>query len=202
MSATTTLNTAHGDDHAHHHDAGTSKVFGFWVYLMSDCILFAGIFATYAVLMNNVANGASAKEIFELPFVLVETALLLLSSVTFGFAMLSQGKKAQMLGWLAVTGAFGLGFVGMEIYEFSHLIAHGHTPQSSAFLSAFFTLVGTHGLHVTAGLIWMAVMMVQIARKGVTPVNQTRMMCLSLFWHFLDIVWICVFTLVYLVGAM
>jgi len=194
------------DAHAEHghHDAGANKVFGFWIYLMSDCIIFATLFATYAVMVNNTAGGPAGKDIFELPFVLVETALLLLSSITYGMAVIAMNNqnKGSVISWLALTFLFGAGFIGMEIYEFHHLIKEGFGPDRSGFLSAFFTLVGTHGLHVTSGLIWMAVMMFQISKRGLTATNRTRIMCLSLFWHFLDVVWICVFTVVYLMGAM
>ncbi|WP_407315195.1 cytochrome o ubiquinol oxidase subunit III [Pseudomonas sp. nanlin1] len=197
---------AHAHEHGHddHHDAGAMTVFGFWIYLMTDCILFASIFAAYAVLVNNVAGGPSGHEIFELGYVAVETGLLLLSSITFGFAMLAMHahNKKGVLTWLAVTFLLGLGFIGMEINEFHLLISEGFGPQRSGFLSAFFTLVGTHGLHVTSGLLWMAVLMLQIRKKGLTETNNTRMSCLSLFWHFLDVVWICVFTVVYLMGAL
>mgnify|MGYP006184567567 FL=1 len=198
---------AHGHDHGHddhHHDSGQMTVLGFWLYLMTDCILFASLFATYAVLSGSFAGGPSGHDIFQLDFVAVETLFLLLSSITFGFAMLKMfdGKKAGVLGWLAVTFLFGAGFIAMEIYEFHHLIAEGFGPQRSGFLSAFFALVGTHGLHVTAGLIWMAIMMYQINKHGITPTAKTRMSCLSLFWHFLDVVWICVFTVVYLMGTL
>lgn len=203
--ATDTL-THHDEAHAEHghHDAGATKVFGFWIYLMSDCILFASLFATYAVLVNGTAGGPSGKDIFELPFVLVETFCLLFSSITYGFAMqgMNKGNKAAVNGWLFLTFLFGLGFIGMELYEFHHLIAEGYGPQRSGFLSGFFALVATHGLHVTCGLIWILTMMVQVSRRGLTEVNKTRLMCLSLFWHFLDVVWICVFTVVYLMGAM
>ena len=190
------------DDHAHH-DTGGNTVFGFWLYLMTDCILFACVFATYAVLVNHTAGGPSGKDIFELPYVLGETALLLVSSCTYGFAMIAahRGFKGQTLAWLAATFVLGAGFIGMELNEFHHLIAEGFGPDKSAFLSSFFTLVGMHGLHVTAGLVWMIVMMLQVSRRGLTDRNNTRLMCLSLFWHFLDIVWICVFTNVYLMGT-
>ena len=199
--------TKHHDAHAehgHHHDAGANKVFGFWIYLMSDCIIFATLFATYGVMVNNTAGGPAGKDIFELPFVLVETALLLLSSITYGMAVINMNNKQKgaVIGWLAMTFLFGVGFIGMEIYEFHHLIKEGFGPDRSGFLSAFFTLVGTHGLHVTSGLIWMAVLMYQVASRGLTDTNRTRIMCLSLFWHFLDVVWICVFSVVYLMGAM
>ncbi|WLS78014.1 MULTISPECIES: cytochrome o ubiquinol oxidase subunit III [unclassified Erwinia] len=198
--------TKHHDAHAEHghHDAGANKLFGFWIYLMSDCIIFATLFATYAVMVNSTAGGPAGKDIFELPFVLGETALLLFSSITYGFAVISmeKGTKSTVLGWLALTFLLGAGFISMEIYEFHHLITEGFGPQRSGFLSAFFTLVGTHGLHVTSGLIWMLVLMYQVATKGLTSTNHTRVMCLSMFWHFLDVVWICVFTIVYLLGAM
>ncbi len=204
--STETLIKHHHDAHAEHghHDAGANKVFGFWIYLMSDCIIFATLFATYGVMVNNTAGGPAGKDIFELPFVLVETALLLLSSITYGMAVINMNNKQKgaVIGWLAMTFLFGVGFIGMEIYEFHHLIKEGFGPDRSGFLSAFFTLVGTHGLHVTSGLIWMAVLMYQVASRGLTDTNRTRIMCLSLFWHFLDVVWICVFTIVYLMGVM
>ncbi|MDH2436377.1 cytochrome o ubiquinol oxidase subunit III [Pokkaliibacter sp. MBI-7] len=200
--STEALHHAH-DDHGHH-DAGATKVFGFWIYIMTDCIIFATLFATYAVLHNNIATGPSGKEIFELPFVLVETFLLLISSFTSGISMLAmhQGDKAKVIKWLIITALLGAGFVAMEIYEFHHLIEEGIGPDKSAFLSSFFTLVGTHGFHVSCGLIWMVVMMFLVSKQGLTDTNKTRLTCLSLFWHFLDIVWICVFTVVYLMGAM
>lgn len=198
--------TNHNAAHAEHghHDAGETKVFGFWIYLMSDCILFASLFATYAVLVNGTAVGPSGKDIFDLKFVLVETFLLLFSSITYGMAMIAmnKGKVGGVNTWLFLTFLFGLGFVAMEIYEFHHLIAEGFGPDRSAFLSSFFALVGTHGLHVTSGLIWIIVLMIQVSKFGLTATNKTRLMCLSLFWHFLDVVWICVFTVVYLLGVM
>jgi cytochrome o ubiquinol oxidase subunit 3 len=196
---------SHGaESHVHdHHDVSTTKVFGFWVYLMSDCMLFACLFAAFAVLRNNTDGGPAGKELFSLPYLAVETALLLLSSITYGIALIGsyQRNSTKVLLWLAITGLFGLGFIGMELNEFHHLIEEGNGPGRSAFLSAFFSLVGTHGIHVTSGLVWLCVLMFQVFRKGVTETNRTRLMCLSLFWHFLDIVWICVFTVVYLLGA-
>lgn len=187
-----------------HHPDGHSTMLGFWIYLMSDCLLFAGLFATYAVLGHSYAGGPGPRQLFELPLVALNTAMLLFSSITYGFAMLvmEQGRKNATLGWLAVTGLFGLAFLSIEMHEFAGLIREGHTPQSSAFLSAFFTLVGTHGLHVTIGSIWLVTLMVQVAQKGLIPANKRRLMCLSLFWHFLDIVWIGVFTFVYLMGVL
>ncbi|WP_312240320.1 cytochrome o ubiquinol oxidase subunit III [Pantoea sp.] len=204
--STETLIKHHHDAHAEHghHDASANKIFGFWIYLMSDCIIFATLFATYAVMVNSTAGGPAGKDIFELPFVMGETALLLLSSITYGMAVIAMNNdnKAGVNSWLALTFLFGLGFIGMEIYEFHHLIAEGFGPDRSGFLSGFFTLVGTHGLHVTSGLIWMLVMMFQVSKRGLTSTNRTRILCLSLFWHFLDVVWICVFTVVYLMGVM
>lgn len=198
--------THHNSIHSEHHhqDMGAIKVFGFWIYLMSDCILFAALFATYAVLVNGIADGPSGKDIFDLRFVLIETFLLLLSSITYGIAMLgiNKGCKNQVNIWLALTFILGLGFVAMEIFEFHELIAEGYGPDRSAFLSSFFALVATHGIHVSAGLIWIIIMIIQVMRRGLNTTNQTRLMCLSLFWHFLDVVWICVFTIVYLLGAM
>lgn len=199
MTATATTLDAHHD----HHDADSIDVFGFWVYILTDCILFATLFATFAVLHDSSYTGPTLKSLFSLPYVLVETMFLLASSFTYGLAVLAmyREKKSQMLFWLFITFLCGLSFVGMEINEFAHLIAEGHTWQTSAALSSFFTLVGTHGLHVTIGLIWMAVMMFQLMRYGTTKAVCRRVTYLGLFWHFLDIVWIFVFTIVYLMGA-
>ncbi|MEJ7138935.1 cytochrome o ubiquinol oxidase subunit III [Amphibiibacter pelophylacis] len=194
----------HDDHHDHHHHINANKIYGFWLYLMTDLILFGTLFATYAVLHVGTAGGPTPRDIFELDFVLVETFLLLISSVTFGFAMIAahKGNVSGVKNWLWVTFAFGAGFIAMELYEFNHLIHAGHGPQVSAFLSAFFTLVGTHGLHVTVGLIWILLMIVHLSRHGLSqPATLMRLSCLSLFWHFLDIVWICVYTMVYLTGV-
>jgi len=197
----------HGHDEHHHHDDTDITVFGFWSYLMSDLILFGTLFIAFAVLSSHVPVGTpSAKELFgeSLSFVLTETFALLISSVTFGFAVLASYKKnvGQVITWLAITWLFGAAFIGMELYEFNHLVHAGHGPSTSAFLSAFFTLVGTHGIHVTSGLVWMIILMIQIKKYGLTLPNMRRLACLSLFWHFLDIVWICVFSVVYLMGVL
>ena len=197
----------HGHDGHHEHDDTDLTVFGFWTYLMSDLILFGTLFIAFAVLSSHVPVGTpTAKDLFgeSLGFVLTETFALLISSVTFGFAVLAAYKKdvAKVLTWLGVTWVFGAIFIGMELYEFNHLVHAGHGPSTSAFLSAFFTLVGTHGIHVTSGLVWMIVLMVQIKKYGLTIPNMRRLACLSLFWHFLDIVWICVFSVVYLMGVL
>jgi cytochrome o ubiquinol oxidase subunit 3 len=184
-------------------DDGSKTVLGFWIYLMSDCLLFACLFATFGVLAENVAGGPSGRELFDLPYVGAETVLLLTSSFTFGVAALNveANNRRQVIGWLAVTFILGAEFSGMEVQEFAHLINEGAGPSRSAFLSAYFTLVGTHGLHVTAGLVWMAVMMHQALFFGLDSRVRRRLVCLGLFWHFLDLVWICVFTFVYLRGA-
>jgi cytochrome o ubiquinol oxidase subunit 3 len=186
----------------HHPENGT--LLGFWLYLMSDCLVFACLFAAYAVLGRSYAGGPTGAELFDLPLVAMNTALLLLSSITYGFAMLESQKKRlkATLVWLGITGLLGLGFLSLELYEFSHLIHEGAGPQRSAFLSSFFTLVGTHGLHVTFGIIWLVTLMFQLGRHGLIAENSRRLMCLSMFWHFLDVVWIGVFTFVYLMGVL
>jgi cytochrome o ubiquinol oxidase subunit 3 len=188
----------------HEHPEGNSTMLGFWMYLMSDCLIFAVLFAAYAVLGNSYAGGPSPKEIFELPLVAVNTAMLLFSSITYGFAMLSmeEGRQRIMQMWLVFTGLFGLAFLSIEMYEFATLIHEGAGPTRSAFLSSFFTLVGTHGLHVTMGLIWLVTLMVQVQKHGLIPANRRRLLCLSMFWHFLDVIWIGVFTFVYLMGTL
>ena len=188
----------------HPHPPGGSTMLGFWLYLMSDCLIFAMLFAAYGVYGGSLAGGPGPRELFELPLVAVNTTMLLLSSITYGFAMIATDEKRQsaVLGWLGVTALFGLAFLSIELYEFSNLIHEGAGPQRSAFLSAFFTLVGTHGLHVTFGLIWLAVLVVQVKRRGLISDNVRRLQCLSMFWHFLDVVWIGVFTFVYLLGML
>ncbi|WP_431769410.1 cytochrome o ubiquinol oxidase subunit III [Vibrio sinus] len=197
----------HAHDHHHDHHADEikkNKLFGFWIYLMSDCVLFATLFATFAVLVGATAGGPDGKDLFEIPYVFVETMLLLFSSITFGFGMIAMRRKniGALKFWMIVTFILGAGFIGMEINEFHHMILAGNGPERSAFLSAFFTLVGTHGLHVTFGLIWMATCYWQLNTKGLNDMMETRFACLSLFWHFLDIVWVCVFSIVYLMGVM
>lgn len=201
---TTANRTVFHLEEEHGHAEGGSTMLGFWIYLMSDCLIFAVLFATYGVLGGNYAAGPAPKDLFELPLVALNTAMLLFSSITYGFAMLAmqEGRKAATQAWLAVTGLFGLAFLGIELYEFAHLIHIGATPQRSAFLSSFFTLVGTHGLHVTFGILWLVTLMAQVARHGLIPANRRRLMCLSLFWHFLDVIWIGVFTFVYLMGML
>ena len=172
---------------------------------MSDCILFASLFVAFAVLHARYAGGPTGRDIYNLRGVLVETMCLLASSFSYGLASLAaahNGKRVRVVAWLAATFLLGAAFVGLEASEFRGLILDGNGPQRSAFLSAFFTLVGTHGLHVSCGLLWMLILAAQILRKGLTVTTSARVMILGLFWHFLDIVWICVFTFVYLMGSL
>jgi cytochrome o ubiquinol oxidase subunit 3 len=178
-------------------------IIGFWVYLMTDCVLFASLFATYAVLHNNTFGGPSGKDLFNLPYVLTETLILLTSSFTSGLGLLAayRGAKAQVLAWLSVTFILGASFVTMEVSEFARLAHEGNSWQRSGFLSSFFTLVGTHGLHISVGLLWMLVLMIEVARRGLGKNTVRRLTMFSLFWHFLDLIWIFIFTMVYLMGV-
>lgn len=190
--------------HEARHSADAKALFGFWTYIMSDCLLFASIFATYAVLHNNTFGGPAARELFSMPFVLAETLILLTSSFTYGLVTLyahHHNSKNKVIFWLFVTFLLGAAFLVMEATEFAKLAEESNGWQRSGFLSAFFTLVGTHGLHVTAGLLWMGSLVAQVARYGLTSVTVRKLSSLGLFWHFLDIVWIFIFTVVYLMGA-
>lgn len=180
----------------------TTTLFGFWVYLMTDLVLFASLFAVFAVLRSGTFGGPSGKDIFNLPFVLQETIILLSSSFTCGLALLSTrtGKRTNVLVWLLVSGLLGAAFLIKELSEFRNLIAMGYGPSRSAFLSSYFTLVGTHGLHITVGLLWLVVLALSIALRGLTRGNMRKLVLWSMFWHFLDIVWIFIFTVVYLMG--
>ena len=191
-------------ERSEHGNAAVTTTLGFWIYLMSDCLLFAALFAAYAVLGREYAGGPTARELFDLPYVLTETLCLLASSFTYGMVVvaLNGGNRRRVLGFLLLTFLLGLSFIGLEVKEFVHMIGEGAAPGRSAFLSAFFTLVGTHGLHVASGLVWMAVMLMQASLHEFDAVLPTRLTCLSLFWHFLDIIWVGVFTVVYLAGAM
>ena len=176
--------------------------YGFWIFLLSDIIMFSAFFAAYAVLVNATAGGPSGRDLFHLPYVALETACLLLSSFTCGFASIGTWKRSNIWFYSAMTVTFVLGaaFLGLELHEFSDMIAHGAGPTRSAFLSAFFSLVGCHGLHVTLGLLWLLTMMAQVYAKGYRPDIMRRLLCFSLFWHALDIIWVGVFTVVYLMG--
>lgn len=195
------IEEAHEDTHAPHE---TGTMLGFWLYLMSDCLIFGILFAVHAVLGQNYAAGPSPADLFEIELILMATFALLFSSITYGFAMINmnQGNQRMMMLWLMVTGAFGLIFLSFTIYEFTHLWHLGATPMASAFLSSFYFLVGTHALHVAAGALWLVVLLAQVQMHGLTEANKRRVMCLSLFWHFLDLIWIGVFSFVYLTGVL
>ena len=185
------------------HEDSSKSILGFWIYLMTDCLLFASLFATFAVLHNNTAGGESGAQLFSLPYIFVETMVLLISSFTCGLAILAsrRGDKETALPWLGVTALLGLVFLTMELSEFTKLVHDGSGWANSGFLSSYFTLVGTHGLHITIGLIWLMVLFVQLARKGLAGSMYKRLFLFSLFWHFLDIVWILIFSIVYLMGV-
>jgi len=186
-----------------HQDTFSKTVLGFWMYLMTDCILFAALFTTYAVLHNNTFGGPSSRELFSLSTSFTETMILLFSSVTCGLGMLSalRNDKNRVVAWFSVAFLLGASFVAIELNEFTHLVHEGNSWRRSAFLSSFFTLVGTHGLHVSIGLLWMFVMMIQVYLLGVTAITFRRLAVFSMFWHFLDLVWIFIFTFVYLMGV-
>ena len=196
--------TEYAQPQGHAHGGEDNALFGFWVYVMTDCILFASLFATFAVMRHSYAGGPTGKELFDLRYVFIETMFLLFSSFSNGFAMLSMHQRSRpaTLKWMLLTALLGLGFVGMEVNEFIRLIMEGSGPDRSGFLSAYFGLVGTHGVHVSIGLIWMSVMIWQLFYRGITPAIASRLLRLSLFWHFLDIIWIVVFTVVYLMGVL
>jgi len=184
-----------------HQEAANDRVmFGFWVYLMTDLLMFAVLFAVYAVLHGNTMGGPSGRDLFSLPLALTETIILLTSSFTCGIGMIAarRGRINQVLVWYGITFALGLVFLGLELREFAELIHEGHTLSRNAFLSSFFTLVGTHGLHIISGLLWMAITLVFVVSRGLNPHMVRKLGLLSLYWHFLDIVWIFIFTIVYL----
>jgi cytochrome o ubiquinol oxidase subunit 3 len=191
-------------EHHDHHDHESLKTFGFWIFLITDCILFGTLFATYVVLRANTNGGPTPEELFQMPGIIAETYILLTSSFTSGLAVLAmhQGNKNRLIGWLAVTALLGASFIALEVTEFVHMVHEGATISTSAFLSGFYALVGTHGLHVSLGLIWMAGLMLQLRKRGITPVTERKVNVISLYWHFLDVVWIFVFTVVYLMGVM
>ncbi len=184
----------------HEVEANDRAMFGFWIYLMTDLLMFAVLFAVYAVLHDNTVGGETGSELFSLPLALVETLLLLTSSFTVGIGMIAarRGDKNQVLIWFGITFLLGLAFLGLELWEFTELIHEGHTLRSNAFLSSFFILLGTHGLHIISGLLWMTVTLGYIMKRGLNSNMVRKLSMLSLFWHFLDIVWIFIFTVVYL----
>lgn len=196
---------AAGLTQAHGHAASKRIVvgYGFWIFLISDIILFAAFFATYAVLTDNVADGPSGKELFGIGNVAIETACLLTSSLFCGLASIGARARNNRLfhGAMAVTFVLGAVFLALELREFADMVEHGYGPDRSAFLSAFFALIGCHGLHVAVGLLWLLTMMAQVVAKGYRDDILRRMLCFSLFWHTLDIIWVALFSLVYLVGV-
>lgn len=199
---TLTLNSDH--KRMVHTDSEEIQTFGFWIYLMSDLILFTVLFATYGILGSNYAGGPTPKELFSLPYAFIETLFLLLSNTACSYVLgaVDASKEKRILWWLTVTFMLGLGFITMEIIEFYNMIMENNGPSRSGFLSSFFALVGTHGFHVTIGLIWIGVMFGQVTAKGITAHVKSRLMRLGMFWHFLDIIWVGVFTLVYLMGVL
>lgn len=189
----------HNQEHHQHVD---KLILGFWVYLMTDLIMFAALFATYAVLRNNTFGGPGGSELFSLPLALTETLILLTSSFTCGLGIIAAHKEniKQVVIWFGVTFVLGISFLVMELREFSSLVTEGHSWQSNAFLSSFFTLVGTHGLHIAVGLLWIVVSLIMVFKRGLTPSIINKLTRLSMFWHFLDVVWIFIFTIVYLMA--
>jgi len=198
-----TASPAHVHGHEAHHDQEAMRTMGFWIFLITDCILFGTLFATFVVLSGSTAGGPG-PELFEMNGVIAETFILLTSSFTSGLAVLSmnRGNRKALIGWLAVTALLGAAFISLEISEFVHLVHEGAAISTSAYWSAFYTLVGTHGLHVSVGLVWMVAIMLQLGRHGITPVTKRKVNVISLYWHFLDVVWIFVFTIVYMMGVM
>jgi len=208
MAHTVTQHGSHGhdnhDNHDGHHDHEEIKVFGFWLFLITDVILFGTLFATFVVLRLSTAGGPTPGDMIELPGIIASTFILLTSSFTSGLALLqmNKGNTKGLIGWLIVTALLGASFLYLEVTEFIHLVHEGVNIGTSAYWSAFYTLVGTHGLHVTVGLVWMIGLMIQLRKRGITPVTKRKVNIISLYWHFLDVVWIFVFTVVYLMGVM
>jgi cytochrome o ubiquinol oxidase subunit III len=208
MSMTVDDVVSRSGDHGHHddhdHDQEGLRILGFWIFLVSDCLLFACLFATFLVLRTHTAGGPTGKELFEVPGFTAETFALLTSSFTSGLAVMEmrRGNVKRLISWLIVTALLGLVFIGLEVDEFVKMVSEGATMQRSAFLSAFFTLVGTHGCHVSLGLCWMTAIMFQLARYGINAITQRKVFIVCLYWHFLDVVWVFLFTVVYLMGVM
>ena len=216
MSSATHTADPHHVDHANrasaapgHGEGGPASKriivgYGFWIFLLSDIIMFSALFAGYAVLSHATAGGPTAQQLFDLRNVAVETGCLLASSFMCGMASIAVARRSQL--WtqitLLLTGLLGFTFLALEIHEFAGLIAQHAGPTRSAFLSAFFTLVGCHGTHITVGLLWLGTMMAQFYAKGFREDIRHRFLCFSLFWHALDIIWVAIFTLVYLMGVL
>ncbi len=189
--------------HIQHHDASSKVIFGFWIYILTDCILFASLFATYIVLYNNTYGGPGIAQVTSLPYGLIQTLIIIFSTLTFGFgfAAIYRGNRNQVMFWLVITFLLGLAFLGMEQQQFAHLLHQGYSWQTSAFLTVFFSLIGIYGLHILVALLWIIILMIQLSSQNLTSMMKTRLTCLSLFWNFLNIVWVFIFTIVYLMGA-
>lgn len=198
---------AHPIDHSvpleYSTEDGSLKIFGFWVFIAAEVVLFACLFATYLVLHGRTAGGPTSAQLFDVKGFMIETILLLTSSFTCGVAIyeMHRGNKKGLIAWLLVTLLLGFGFVGMEVSEFVKYVGQGANLSKSAFLSGFFILVGTHGAHVSMGLMWMSGIIIQILRRGITPVTARKAFVVGLYWHFLDVVWVFIFTVVYLTGT-
>lgn len=209
-----TVHDAHGHGEVHveyperpthfQTEDGSLKIAGFWIFLATDLVLFSCLFATFIVLRTHTAGGPSGHTLFDVRGFTEETFALLTSSFTGGLATfeMHRGKKGRVIGWLIVTALLGITFVSLELSEFVHNAAIGATMQSSAFLSAFYTLVGTHGCHVSVGIIWMTCIIIQVATRGINPITARKVFIVNLYWHFLDVVWVFLFTVVYLMGVM
>ena len=210
VSETPTIGLTHGgsEDTGLGHRGPESKSivvpYGFWLFVLSDMVLFSALFATYASLVTATDGGPTTNQLFDRNLVAIETVALLLSSFVCGLAMIAAKRKNMVWtqAWLLVTGLLGFVFLGIELFEFGKMIGEGAGPQRSAFLSSFFTLVGCHGAHVTAGLLWLGTMMAQIWAKGFRQDIIRRLLCFSVFWHALDIIWVAIFTIVYLIGTL
>lgn len=188
---------------SHYEDSNSKVIFGFWIFILTDFILFAALFAAYAVLHNNTYGGLGIKDIVDLPYSLLQSLIFVSSSLSYGLGIvaLKKGDQRTLMFWLGVTFLLGLTFVCLEFNEFAKLVQNGHSWQSSAFFSSFFTLVGLQGIHVTVGLLWIVIVMIQLYMQRITPMMRTRLACLGLFWDFLNIIWIFIFSIVYLMGA-
>lgn len=194
------MSIGHNSETTHESEADDRAMFGFWVYLMTDLLMFSVLFAVFAVLNTKTAGGPAGEEIFRLPLALTGTLLLLTSSFTCGIGMIAarQAKRYQVLYWFGLTFLLGLGFLCLELFEFHELISEGFTMQTSAFLSSFYILIGAHGLHILSGLLWLGIIMIFVFKRGLDRHLVRKLSMLSLFWHFLDIVWIFIFTIVYM----
>lgn len=198
------LHHQHHDHEDHGHDESSLRTFGFWIFLITDLILFATLFAAFVVLRTRYNEGPTGEELFSIPIFVAETFILLTSSFTSGLATLGlkNGNVKTAVRWLIITVLLGVSFVGLEVTEFISLVNEGATISTSAFLSAFYVLVGTHGIHVSVGIVWMTGAIIQLSRYGINEVTNRKISIVSLYWHFLDVVWIFIFTVVYLLGVM